>query len=68
MRLSTAFSAETPQARREWHDIFKVVKGKNLQPKILYQARLFFQIQQRNQKTGKGSENSTVPHQLYNKD
>ena len=42
------------------------MKGKNLQPKILYQARLFFQIQQRNQKTGKGSENSTVPH--YNKD
>ena len=47
MRLSTAFSAETPQARREWHDIFKVVKWKNLQPKILYPARLFFQIQQR---------------------
>ena len=21
---------ETPQARREWHDIFKVIKGKNL--------------------------------------
>ena len=30
MRLSTAFSAETLQARMEWHDIFKVMKGKNL--------------------------------------
>ena len=25
-------SAETRQARREWQDIFKVLKGKNLQP------------------------------------
>ena len=33
-RLSADFSAETLQARREWHDIFKVIKGKNLQPRI----------------------------------
>ena len=26
----------------EWHDIFKVTKGKNLQPRILYPARLSF--------------------------
>ena len=25
------FLAKTLQARREWHDIFKVTKGKNLQ-------------------------------------
>ena len=30
--LSVDFSAETLQAGREWHDIFKVMKGKNLQP------------------------------------
>ena len=29
-RLTADFSAETLQARREWHDIFKVMKGKNL--------------------------------------
>ena len=29
--LTADFSAETLQARREWHDIFKVMKGKNLQ-------------------------------------
>ena len=28
MRLSANFSVETRQARREWHDIFKVLKGK----------------------------------------
>ena len=30
IRLSADFSAENLQARREWHDIFKVLKGKNL--------------------------------------
>ena len=32
--LTADFSAETLQARREWHDIFKVMKGKNLQPRL----------------------------------
>ena len=35
VRLS-AFSAETLQARREWQDILKVMKEKNLQPRLLY--------------------------------
>ena len=30
--LMSDLSAETLQGRREWQDIFKVVKGKNLQP------------------------------------
>ena len=33
-------STEMLQARREWHDILKVMKGKKLQPRILYPARL----------------------------
>ena len=40
IKLSADFSTETLQARREWHDIFKVMKGNNLQPRILYPARL----------------------------
>ena len=36
IKLSADFSTETLQARREWHDIFKMMKGKNLQPRILY--------------------------------
>ena len=42
IRLSAGFSEETLQARREWHNIFKAMKGKNLQPKILYPSRLSF--------------------------
>ena len=38
IRLTADLSAETPQARREWQDIFKVMKGKNLQPRLLYPA------------------------------
>ena len=33
--LTADLSAETLQARREWQDIFKVLKGKNLQPRLL---------------------------------
>ena len=44
IRLSADFSAETLQARREWHDILNVMKGKNLQPRLLYPARLSVQI------------------------
>ena len=40
IRLSADFPTETLQARRELYDIFKVMKGNNLQPRILYPARL----------------------------
>ena len=40
IRLSADFSTETLQARREWQNIFKILKGKNLQPRILYPARI----------------------------
>ena len=32
IQLTADLSAETLQARREWQDIFKALKGKNLQP------------------------------------
>ena len=44
IRLSADFSTETLQARREWHDIFKVMKEKNLRPRILYPGRLSFRF------------------------
>ena len=34
-------SAENLQARREWQNIFKVPKEKNLQPCLLYLAKIF---------------------------
>ena len=32
VRLSVDFSTETLQARRDWQEIFKVMKSKDLQP------------------------------------
>ena len=40
--LTPDLSAETLQARREWQDIFKVLKGKNLQPRLLYPVTFGF--------------------------
>ena len=42
--LEADLSAETLQTRREWQDIFKVLKEKNLQLRILYPARISFKI------------------------
>ena len=42
--LTADLSAETLLARREWEDIFKVLKGKNLQPRLLYLAKISFKI------------------------
>ena len=44
IRLTADLSAETLQARRDWQDIFKVMKGKNLQPRLLYPARISFRF------------------------
>ena len=38
-------SIETLQARREWQDILKVMKEKNLQPRLLYPARISFRYE-----------------------
>ena len=43
--LTADLSAETLQARKEWQDIVKVLKGKNLQPRLLYLARISFKIE-----------------------
>ena len=42
IRLTADLSAESLQARREWQDIFTVMKEKNLQPRLLYPARNSF--------------------------
>ena len=36
---------QTFQARRDWQEIFKVMKSKDLQPRLLYPARLTFKIE-----------------------
>ena len=42
--LTAHLSTETLQTRREWQDIFKVMKEKNLQPRLLYPARISFRF------------------------
>ena len=43
--LTADLSAEILQARREWQDIFRILKGKkNLQPILLYLVRISFKI------------------------
>ena len=44
IHLTADLSAETLRARWEWQDIVKVLKGKNLQPRLLYLARISFKI------------------------
>ena len=59
--LLADFSTETLQARREWHDIFKVMKGKNLQPRILYPA-IVLQIWWKNQKLSRQAKVKRIQH------
>ena len=42
--LTADLSAETLQARRDWQDIFKVMKERNLQPRLLCPARISFRF------------------------
>ena len=43
--LTEDLSTETRQARKGWQDIFRVLNEKNMQPRILYPARLSFKIE-----------------------
>ena len=45
IRLETDFSMETLQARREWQEIFHVVKTRGLQQGLLYPARVSIKIE-----------------------
>ena len=45
IRITGDLSIEILQARREWQDILKVMKEKNLQPRLLYPARISFKYE-----------------------
>ena len=44
-RLSGDFSKETLQSRRGWQEVFHVLKGKDLHPRLLYPAKLSFRME-----------------------
>ena len=43
--MSADFSKETLQARRDWQEVFRVMKGKGLHPRLLYPAKLSFRME-----------------------
>ena len=45
IRISADFSKEILQARRGWKEVFKVMKGKDLHPRLLYPAKLLFRME-----------------------
>ena len=45
IRLSADFSKEILQARRDWQEIFKVMKSKDLHPRSLSPAKLSFRME-----------------------
>ena len=45
IRLSADFSRETLQARRDWKEVFQVMKDKDLHPRLLYPAKLSFRME-----------------------
>ena len=45
IRITAELSIEILQARRELQDILKVMKEKNIQPRLLYPARISFKYE-----------------------
>ena len=45
IRITADLSIETLQARREWQDILQVMKENNLQPRLLYPAKISFKYE-----------------------
>ena len=45
IKLSTDFSKETLQERRGWKEVFKVMKGKDQHPRLLYPVKLSFRME-----------------------
>jgi len=48
MRLTADLSPETLKAFRDWQNIFKVMKGRNLEPILLYPTRMSFRCKGEN--------------------
>ena len=53
IRLSADFSKEILQARRDWQEVFKVMKSKDLQPRLLYPAKLSYIMERQKWKAEK---------------
>ena len=45
IRPSADFSKETLQAIKGWKEVFKVMKGKDILPRLLYPGKLSFRME-----------------------
>jgi len=63
IKITADLLIETLQARREWQDILKVMKENNLQPRLLYPARISFKYEgEINQKLYRQAEAERIQH------
>ena len=69
IRITADLSIETPHARKEWQGTLKMMKEKNLQPRILYLAKILFIYEGEIKSfTDKQKLREAVPpNQLFNK-
>ena len=68
IRIAAEFSAETLQARREWHDMLKVMKEKKHTTKNTLPSKALIQIWWRNEKLcGRWKVKSSTTKLAYNK-
>ena len=67
LRITADLSIETLQARREWQDILKVMKEKNLQPRLLYPVRISFKYEGQIKSFTDKQKNSAPPNKFFNK-
>ena len=69
IRITADLSIETLQARKECQDILRVMEEKNLQPRLLYSARISFKYKGdiRSFTDKQKLKNLAPPNQLFNK-
>ena len=67
IRMTVDLPIETLQARREWQDTLKVMKEKNLQPRLLYPARISFKYEGEIESFIEKQKLREPPNQLFNK-
>lgn len=65
IKLTAGFSAKTLMARRERQDIFKVLKERSIQSKVLCLARLLFRIGEIISQTSKSWRSSSLLTRCY---
>ena len=69
LRLSADSSKETLQARRDWQKTFKVMKSRDLQPRLLFPAKISFRIDEqiKTSQTRNNKRSSSSPNHYYMK-